>query len=321
MASTITGVVVTQRRRPWLAKILRYNTVAELREGLWGMLFAVPWLLGLLIFVLGPILASLFLSLTRYDVIRPPQWLGIANYVRAFTKDELFWPSLGRTFTYALVVVPIGISGSLCLALLLNQGLYATNVFRTIYFLPHLTPAVAMAILWRWLLHPSIGPVNYLLSLVGIKGPGWFASPYWALPSVIIVNLWAYLGSSQMLIFLAGLQSVPQELYDAADVDGAGRWKKFRHVTLPMISPTAFFNIIMGVIGALKTFALAYVATQGGPSWATWFFPLHLYNWSFVYFEMGYGAALAWIFAAILVILTILQFRLSRFWVYYAGGE
>lgn len=308
-------------RLSWSAILPAYDTPLRRREALWGILFALPWLLGLAIFVIGPMLTSFYLSFTKYDVVRSPEWLGIANYIRAFTGDELFWPSLGRTFRYALVVVPIGTAGSLALALLLNRGQKGTSVFRTLYFLPHLTPIVAMAILWKWLLHPSVGPVNYLLGQVGIEGPGWLSNPNWALTSVIIISLWAYLGGNTMLIFLAGLQGVPQELYDAAEVDGAGAWSKFRNVTLPMISPTLFFNLILGVIGALKVFALAYVATQGGPSWATWFYALHLYRWSFEYFDMGYGAALAWIFALILVLLTLIQFRMSRRWVHYEGGE
>lgn len=298
-----------------------YGTALRRREAMWGIAFALPWLLGLALFVVGPMTASLYLSFTKYDVVRSPEWLGITNYVRAFTEDELFWPSLGRTFRYALVVVPIGTAGSLALAMLLNRGQPGTTLFRTLYFLPHLTPIVAMAILWKWLLHPSVGPVNYLLNQVGIEGPGWLSNPNWALTSVILISLWAYLGGNTMLIFLAGLQGVPQELYDAAEVDGANAWHRFHHVTLPMISPTLFFNLIIGVIGALKVFALAYVATQGGPSWATWFYALHLYRWSFEYFDMGYGAALAWIFALILIVLTLLQFRLSRGWVHYEGGE
>ncbi len=298
-----------------------YRGALRRREALWGIAFAIPWLAGLIIFVLGPILVSLYLSFSKYDVINRPEWLGIANYVRAFTGDELFWPSLGRTFHYALVVVPFGIAGSLILAILLNRKQQGTNIFRTLYFLPHLTPVVAMAILWIWLLHPSVGPVNYLLSQIGIEGPGWLTDPKWALNSLIMISLWAFLGGDAMLIFLAGLQGVPQELYDAAEVDGAGPMQRFRNVTLPMISPTLFFNLIIGVIGALKVFALAYVATQGGPNWATWFYALHLYQWSFVYFDMGYGAALAWIFALILILLTILQFRFSKLWVYYEGEE
>ena len=297
-----------------------YRTALRRREAVWGFTFAVPWLLGLLIFVVGPMLFSFYLSFTKYDAVRSPEWLGIANYVRAFVGDDLFWPSLGRTFRYALVVVPLGTAGSLALAMLLNRGQPGTTLYRTFFFLPYLTPVVAMAILWKWLLHPSVGPVNYMLSRIGIEGPGWLSNPKWALTSIILISLWSFLGGNSMLIFLAGLQGVPQELYDAAEVDGAGGWMRFRHVTLPMISPTLFFNLIIGVIGALKVFALAYVATEGGPSWATWFYALHLYRWSFQYFEMGYGAALAWLFALILIILTLIQFRFSSRWVHYEGG-
>jgi len=319
MSSTAVTAPVARPRRRALARLLNYQSASELRECLWGYLFASPWLLGLIIFVLGPIIVSLYLSLTQYDVIRAPRWYGLGNYQQAFFGDEQFWPSLGRTFRYALVVVPFGIVGSLVLALLLNQGLPGTNAYRTLYFLPHLTPAVAMAILWTWLMQPSVGPINHVLKMVGIQGPGWLSDSHWALPSVMIISLWSSLGGNRMMIFLAGLQGVPQELYDAADVDGAGVWHRFWDITLPMISPTLFFNLIMGIIGALKVFTLAYVATEGGPSWATWFYALHLYRWSFQYFEMGYGAALAWIFAVIVIAITLVQFRLSTSWVYYAG--
>ena len=319
MSSMAVGTL-TRRERPRLTRLLRYQTVAETRECLWGMLFATPWLLGLLIFVIGPIIVSLILSLTKYDVITRPEFLGIENYRRAFLDDELFWPSLGRTFRYAISVVPFSLIGSLLIALLLNQGYRFTNLFRTLYFLPHLTPAVAMAILWRWLLQPSVGPINFFLKSIGIKGPGWLSDPKTALNSLVMIALWGSLGGNNMLIFLAGLQGVPEELYDAAEVDGAGRWHKFRHVTLPMISPTMFFNLIMGIIGALKVFAMAFVATNGGPSRATWFYALHLYNWAFQYFEMGYAAALAWIFTVIVVVITLIQFKLSNRWVFYAGG-
>ena len=318
--ASITAAVVTTRQQTRLSKLLRYHTIAETRECLWGFLFALPWLLGLLVFTIGPIFVSMGLSLTRYDVISTPEFIGAANYVRAFFEDELFWPSLGRTFRYAITVVPFSLIGSLCLALLLNQGFKGTNLFRTLYFLPHLTPSVAMAILWRWLLQPNVGPVNFVLKSIGIKGPGWLTDPKWALNSLILIALWGAMGGNNMLIFLAGLQGVPEELYDAAEVDGAGRWHKFRHVTLPMISPTLFFNLIIGVIGALKVFAMAFVSTGGGPSRATWFYALHLYNWAFQYYEMGYAAALAWIFAVVVVGITLIQFRMGNRWVFYAGS-
>jgi multiple sugar transport system permease protein len=193
------------------------------------------------------------------------------------------------------------------------------NAFRTLYFLPSLTPTVALALVWLWLFHPKVGPINVALSGLGVEGPAWLASSEWALPALIIIDLWAGWGGSAMLIFLAGLQGVPRELHEAAEIDGAGPWAGFRHVTLPMLTPTILFNFILGVIGALKVFTLAFVATKGGPSYATWFFALHIYNNAFEYFRMGYGSALAWIFVVILLVFTAVQLALSRRWVYYAG--
>lgn len=307
-------------RRP-LARRLRLGSPGRVREAAWGYIFAAPWLIGLVVFVVGPILASMLLSLTKYDVITPPRFIGFANYTTALTGDDLFWSSLQRTFEYAIVVVPIGLSGSLLLALLLNQGLAGTNLFRTLYFLPSLTPAVAAGILWQWLFDPSVGPINFAIGSLGLPKPGWLASPSWALPAVILISLWGTWGGNNMLIFLAGLQGVPKELHDAAGVDGAGRWSQFVHVTLPMISPTIFFNLLLGIIGALKVFSLAYVATQGGPAYATWFFALHIYRSAFGYFQMGYACALAWIFVVILMVFTLVQVRLASRWVYYAGGS
>ncbi|MCC6628371.1 MAG: sugar ABC transporter permease [Chloroflexi bacterium] len=291
-----------------------------MRKALWGYLFLLPWVLGLIIFWIGPIVASALLSFTEYDVISDPRWVGLANYQQAFFKDDLFWPSLGRTFLFSFIVVPVGLAGSLGLAMLLNLGLRGTNTFRTIYFMPHLTPAVALALLWSWLFHPTVGPVNAALGLVGISGPAWLQSQQWALPAVIIISLWANWGGNAMLIFLAGLQGVPQELMDAAHIDGAGAWSRFWHITIPMISPTILFNLILGIIGSLQVFTLAFVLTKGGPVYATWFFALHIYNNAFAYFKMGYGSALAWIFVIILLIFTFIQLGLSRRWVFY-GGE
>jgi multiple sugar transport system permease protein len=284
-----------------------------------GYLYLLPWLLGLLFFVLGPILASAYLSLHEYDVLSSPRYIGLENYRTAFFDDELFWPSLLRTFEYSAVMVPIGLFGSLFLALLLNQRVKGRNLYRTIFYLPSLTPGVALALIWTWLFHPSTGPVNQFLGVFGIEGPGWFQSTSWALPGMIIVSLWASLGGGTTIIFLAGLQGVPSELIDAAQIDGANAWHRFRHVTLPLISPTFLFNLILGVIGALKVFTLAFVATKGGPAYATWFFALHIYTQAFEYFKMGYGAALAWVFVIVLLAFTALQLRLSRRWVHYEG--
>jgi multiple sugar transport system permease protein len=309
VASTAIGQKLQKRRA----------SKATVREAIAGYLFASPWLLGLIFWTIGPIIASLYLSFTDYHVLKPPQWSGVANYVKAFTDDDQFWPSLGRTFRYALTVVPLSLMGSLLLAILLNQGLKGSALARTFFFLPHLTPVVAMAILWKWLLHTEVGPVNYGLESIGLPKVPWLSSQKWALNSLCMVAIWAAVGGNSMLIFLAALQGVPQEMYEAAEIDGAGRWTKTRHVTLPLISPSIFFNLVLGVIGALKVFALAYVGTNGGPGWATTFYGLRLYREAFQFFRMGYGSALAWILALILFGLTYVQMQASRRWVYYAG--
>lgn len=302
-----------------LIHIVGAKTKNQARRSLWGYLFLTPWLIGLVVFVIGPILASLYFSFSEYNILKPPRVVGLANYKKALFSDELFWSSLGRTLYYAAVVVPLGVIGSLFFAILLNQQLKATNLFRTLFFLPHLTPTVAMAILWTWLLHPQIGPINTFLGNIGLPKPGWLADPKWAIPSLILMSLWAGWGGNRMLIFLAGLQGVPQELVEAAEIDGAGTWAKFRNVTLPMISPTMLFNLVLGVIGALKVFSMAYVATKGGPSYATWFFALHIYSQAFDYYRMGYGTALAWLFTVLVLTFTFIQLRFSSRWVFYAG--
>jgi multiple sugar transport system permease protein len=289
------------------------------REIIEGILYLSPWIIGFIVFVAGPLFASIYLSFTKYNVLRPPQFIGLNNFIYAFKTDELFFPSIWRTFYYALLLVPLGMIGSLFVAILLNQKLVATTVWRTLYFLPTLTPLVAAALLWRWMLNPDVGLVNYLLSKVGIEGPGWLNSTTWAIPSLVIMGLWASVGGSRMIIFLAGLQDVPAELLEAAEIDGAGTWAKFLNVTLPLISPTIFFNLVLGVIFALRTFEVAFIATNGGPARATWFISLHIYQNAFVSFDMGYASALSWLFFVILSALTLLQFKLSGQWVFYQG--
>jgi multiple sugar transport system permease protein len=321
MAERLASPIAGARSPSLLARVVGARTTMQTHDALWGYLFLLPWALGLVIFWLGPILLSFGLSFTEYDVISDPRFIGLANYEKAFFDDALFWPSVVRTFKYSAIVVPVGLAGSLGLALLLNRGVRGTNIFRAAFFVPTLTPAVALVLLWSWLLQPEIGPVNLGLKLIGISGPAWLQSQYWALNAIIVINLWASMGGNTMLIFLAGLQGVPQEFYEAASLDGAGSWAKFRHVTLPMISPTFFFNLVLGVIGALKVFTTAFVATQGGPAYSTWFFALHIYQQAFAFFKMGYGSALAWIFVVILLVFTYFQIVLSRRWVFYAGGD
>ncbi len=289
------------------------------REALEGYLYLSPWALGFLVFVGGPMLTSLVLSFTKYNVMLPPEFVGFGNYVTALTRDELVFPSIARTFYYAALVVPIGLALSLGVAMLLNRPLRGTAMWRTFFFLPTLTPVVAAALLWRWMLNPDVGIVNYSLAQIGIKGPGWLASTQWAIPSLALIGLWVSVGGSQMIIFLAGLQAVPTELLEAAEIDGAGSWSKFLNVTIPMITPTIFFNLVLGIIFALRTFEVAFVATNGGPARATWFISLHIYQNAFVSFDMGYASALAWLFLIVLLGFTYLQFRISGRWVYYAS--
>jgi multiple sugar transport system permease protein len=310
------------------------RTASNVREAMWGTLFVSPWILGLLIFTIGPILVSLYWGFTEFDILGTPQWIGIDNYVSAFNLqnwlpfwshvrgDRLFSRAVINTVIFSGVTVPVGTAGSLLLAILLNQKLRGTYFYRTLFFMPQLVPSVASVILWKALLHPRTGIVNAVIKMVtGLEGPGWLNDPNSAMLSVVMIGLWGSIGGSRMLIFLAGLQGVPQELYEAADLDGAGAWNRFWNVTLPMISPTLLFNIILGVIGALQVFNIAFIGTQGGPQYATWFYALHIYRQAFEYFRMGYGSALAWIFALALIIFTWIQMRFSERWVYYAGGS
>jgi len=290
------------------------------RENFYGYLFLTPWLIGFFGLFVGPGLWSLYLSLTKYDVIGSPTFIGADNYVKMFTNDDLFWDSLWRTFYFAGIGVPLGVMGSMLLAIMLNQKLKGVSVYRTLFFMPTLVPLVASVVLWKWLLDTNFGIVNQMLIGWGVDSPpGWFTDRNWAIPSLIIMRLWSSIGGTQMIIFLAGLQGIPEELYDASDIDGAGTWGRIRHVTIPLLTPTIFFNTVLGIISALQTFAAAFIATEGGPGYATWFFSLHIWKQAFDYFNMGYGAALAWFFALIIVLLTVVQMQLSKRWVFYYG--
>lgn len=294
------------------------------REAIEGYLYIAPWLVGFAVFAVGPMLASIYLSLTFYKIITPPDFVGLDNYIRMF-QDDLFWKSLWNTVYYAAVFVPVSIAGSLCCALLLNQRILGRTIFRAIYFLPSITPIVATAFLWLWIFQPNVGLANYLLDLIGIEGPRWLDDIQWSKPSLIVISLWGAVGGGSMLIFLAGLQGIPIELYESAEIDGAGSQAKFWRITIPLLSPSMFFNLVLGLIGAMQMFTLAFVATSGagqtrpagGPAYSTLFYVLNLYNHAFDYWEMGYASALAWFFFLILVLLTYWQLRLSRSWVYY----
>ncbi len=265
---------------------------------------------------------SIYYSFTTYDVIAPARWVGFNNFVEAFTRDDQFWPALIKTFYYAAVTVPLGVGGSLVLALFLNMRVRGSAIYRTLFFMPSLVPVVASTVLWFWMLEPDWGPVNHVLRLLThAQPPRWFQDPTWAIPGLITLALWTSVGGTRMIIFLAGLQGVPEELYDAASIDGANRWRRFWHVTVPLITPTIFFNSVLGVIGGLQVFTSALVATDGGPAYATWFYAVHIYKSAFQFFNMGYASALAWLFALLIMSLTWIQLRLSRTWVYYAGEQ
>jgi multiple sugar transport system permease protein len=262
-------------------------------------------------------LASVYFSFTEFPVISPPRWIGLGNYRTMLSADESILQALRVTTTYAVVAIPLNLSLGFFLAVLLNQPIKGVAVWRTIYYLPAVVSGVAVALLWQWVFNTDFGLANWLLDLVGIRGPRWLLDPSWALPSLIIMSVWGVGGG--MIINLAGLQSVPTQLYEAAEIDGAGAWRRFRTVTIPMVSPVIFFNLIMGIIGALQTFTQAFIMTGGGPREATYFYMLHLYNNAFMWLRMGYAAALAWVLFFYILILTLFVLRSSSAWVYYEG--
>ncbi len=298
----------------------------DYKRDLQGYLFISPWLIGFLFFAAGPMLASFFMSFTRWSLLSPPQWIGMSNYQQAFFNDPLVYKSLWNTAYYVFFSVPLGVLVSLFLALLLNQKLRGMSLFRTIFFLPSITNLVAVSIVWMWIFNPEFGLLNRILEYAGIEGPLWLHSEVWSKPALILMSLWGIGGG--MIINLAALQNIPEELYEAADLDGARMWHKIKNITLPLITPAIFFNLIMNIIGSFQVFTQAFVMTatagqgqEGGPNNSTLFFVLYLYKKAFQQFKMGYASTLAWILFAIILVFTLLQFRLSRRWVYYESGE
>jgi multiple sugar transport system permease protein len=293
------------------------------REAIWGYIFISPWLIGFLIFTLGPMIASLVLSLTDYNITTAPVFIQFGNYVKLFTGDPKFWHSLSITFRFALIAIPLNLTFGFILALLLNQKVPGLAFWRTVYYLPSVIAGVAVAILWSLIFNPRFGILNWLLSLVGIHGPGWLASPDWAIPALIIMSLWSVGGG--MIIYLSGLQSIPTTLYEAAELDGASAAQRLFYITIPLMSPVIFYNLVIGIIGTFQYFTEVYVITAtadtglGGPAEATLFYNVYLYSNAFRYLNMGYASAMAWILFLIVLALTLLVFRSSAFWVYYEG--
>jgi multiple sugar transport system permease protein len=288
------------------------------REQRLGLLFVSPWLAGFVLLTIIPVFTTLYLSFTDYKVLSPPRWVGWANYRDLLTDTEYFWPSLGNTVFFFLEL-PAALALGLALALLLDQKLRGMALYRTIYYLPSIVPVVANAMLWLWLLNPEYGLINAGLRAVHLPGAPWLASPLWAKPALILMDLWAVGGS--MVIYLAALQGVPTPLYEAASLDGANAWNRFVNVTLPAISPVIFFNLIMGVIGTFQYFTQTFVMTRGGPDKATLFYALYLYQNAFQYFRMGTACAMAWLLFLITLVATLLVFKTSARWVYYEGEK
>jgi multiple sugar transport system permease protein len=294
----------------------------ERRKTLEGLLWISPWLVGFLVFTLYPIGASLYYSFCDFRVLTPPHWIGLQNYTALLTDQDYFLPALRNTL-FMLLELPLGLALGLGLALLLNQKVKGIGVFRTFFYLPSVVPTVAVSVLWLWVLNPEYGLLNAtlrpMLTPFHLQPPGWISDPSWSKPAFILMDLWTVGGS--MVIYLAGLQQVPQQLYEAAELDGAGAWERTRHVTLPQISPVLFYNLVMGVIGSFQYFTQAFVMTQGGPQNSTLFYALYLFQNAFRDFRMGRACAMAWVLFILTLIATAITFRTSRKWVYYEGGE
>lgn len=286
------------------------------REAITFYLFILPWVIGFLIFTCGPIVASLVLSFAEYDIVSPIQFIGLGNFKELF-NDPLFYTSLSNTLYIVVLAVPLGMVVSFCLALLLNQKVRFMAAYRTAYFIPSIVPAVASAALWLYLLQPQWGLVNGFLELLGISGPGWLSSELWSKPAIILMMVWASGGT--MIIYLAGLQDIPQVFYEAAEIDGANGWRKFWHITLPLMTPSIFFTLVLGMIGTFQIFAQIFVLTDGmgGPQNSTLVYMIYLYRNGFNFFRMGYASAMAWVLFVLILLLTWLQFKAAQRWVYY----
>ena len=297
------------------ASKLRKISKGALKENITGYLFAAPWFIGFAFFVVYAVYSAFYHGFTEYSVLKAPEWIGLENYRQIFTDDKLFGKSLYNITYFSVFAVPLGIITAMLLAMLLNQKVIGLSVFRAVFYIPSVVPIVASSILWLWILNSQFGLLNVFLSYLGISGPAWLASPRWSKPSLIIMQTWGVGGT--MIIFLASLQDVPRQLYEAAEIDGANVWHRFRHVTVPMITPTIFFALVMGIIGTFQTFVQVYIITNGGPADSTLFYVLYLYNNAFRYFRMGYASALAVILFFIILALTLVIVATANRWVYY----
>ncbi len=311
VATAMPGQARTSRPRR------RTLTRLQTKEAIAFYLCISPWLIGFVLFYAGPMIASFGLSLTEWDLLSPPKFIGLANYVKIFTNDPLFLKSLKITVIYTFSYVALDLILALAIALLLNQRMRGIGVFRTVYYLPSVLAGVAYVVMWMWMFNPRAGLINTLLSYVGIQGPRWLQDPDWALPALVIMSLWG-VGRS-MVIYLAGLQDIPAELYEAAKIDGASRWSEFWKITLPLLTPSILFNLVFGIIMTFQSFTNVYVATNGGPLDSTLFYVVYLYRKAFEHLAMGYASALAWILFLIVLVCTMIILRGSGRWVFYRG--
>jgi multiple sugar transport system permease protein len=292
-------------------------------EALTGYLFISPWLIGFLVFTAGPMLFSLYASFTNYDITSRMNWVGLDNFVTMFTRDSLFWKSLENTVFYAVFAVPIGMLVGLSIAVLLNQNVPGQTVWRTIFFLPKILTGVAVLLLWLWVFNPQVGPINSFLRLLGVQNPpNWFFDPAWSKPALIIMSAWSAAGG--FIIYLAGLRGIPKELYEAAQIDGASPMRQFWSITVPMMSPTLFFKLIVGITGAMQFWEAVLIVSEGGaggPSYSTLFYGVYMWQIAFREFRMGYASAMAWVLLVIILGITLVQLYLSKRWVYYEGEK
>jgi len=279
-------------------------------------LFLLPWLLGFLLFQAGPMIASLAISMTRWEIVTTPEWVGLGQYVN-LVRDDRFYLALYNTAYYVVLGVPTHLAIALLAALLLNVRIGGTSLYRTLYYLPSITPVVANSILWAWIFNTEFGLLNAAIRSLGLPAPFWLQDPAWTKVAFVIMSYWTI--GAQMVILLAGLQGVPDHLYEAAAIDGAGTWQRFWNVTLPLITPSLFFNLIVAFIGAFQVFTHAYIITKGGPENATLFYVLYLYRAAFEDFKMGYASALAWVLFLLVLLVTLFQFRVANRWVFYEG--
>ena len=306
---------VVERQAP-VAFTRRKRRYQGLRELLIAAPYIAPTVIGLAVFSIGPILAALYLSFTDYNILKPPNWVGLDNY-RSILTDQISQKALVNSVYYTVASVPSGMVLSLLIALGLNRKLHGRTFYRSLYFLPVVSSTVAVALVWSWIYNPQFGLLNYFLStFFHISGPAWLADTTWAMPALIIMSVWKGLGYN-MVIFLAGLQGIPEEFHEAARIDGAGTGRRFLAITLPLLSPTVFFVLVVSVIGSLQTFEQTYIMTQGGPGYATLTLGYWIFMNAFQFFHLGYASALAYVLFVVVLAVTLLQFRLQRLWVYY----